>query len=197
MSVAVGSTKTLMCPSTHAPKKALSSTGWGTADTAFLGTVSNPYAPSSGAAAATTTPGSYAINGWLSVEHSPVDPMTQNFFKKESDLRSPSMSPLFLDSIWYFIFPLETDPILSPMDLYDGYTGNRTGCRHSMGLSLIDRHSGQAPGSASRAVPHSAGQALPGAIDIVFADNHAEVARLNNMWNYTWHNGWVAPNPHP
>jgi prepilin-type processing-associated H-X9-DG protein len=38
---------------------------------------------------------------------------------------------------------------------------------------------------------------LPGMINMSFADNHAEVVKLNNLWNYTWHRGWITPVPHP
>ena len=152
---------------------------WGSAPTANLNT------------------GSYAINGWLSVEHTPVDPFTQYFFQKEADITAPVTTPLFQDSIWYYVFPLETDPTLNPSDLYDGYTGNRSGCMHSIGLCLIDRHDNLAAGAAPKKFPYSRGRMLPGMINMVFADNHAEVVKLNNLWNYTWHRGWLTPSPHP
>jgi prepilin-type processing-associated H-X9-DG protein len=41
------------------------------------------------------------------------------------------------------------------------------------------------------------GQILPGRINMSFADNHAELVKLNDLWNYTWHRGCVAPSPHP
>jgi prepilin-type N-terminal cleavage/methylation domain-containing protein len=187
--VSTGDAKVLICPSTHVPRAQPSGTGWGTADTTYFG--SNPQL------AAAASPGSYAINGWLSVEHTPVDPMPQYFYKKETDITAPVRTPLFQDSIWYYVFPLETDPTLNPSDLYDGYTGNRTGCRHSIGLCLIDRHDNVAPGAAPRKYAYTRGRVLPGMINMVFVDNHAEVVKLNNLWNYPWHNGWVAPSPHP
>jgi prepilin-type processing-associated H-X9-DG protein len=67
-----------------------------------------------------------------------------------------------------------------------------------MGLCLIDRHSNRPAGSASTATySYSRGQVLPGMINMAFADNHAELAKLNNLWNYTWHRGWITPSPHP
>ena len=189
-SVATGEAQVLICPSTHVPKTRSAENGWGTADTTFIG--SNQQAP-----AATVAPGSYAINGWLSVDHMPVDSLTQDFFRKETDLTAPVNTPLFQDSTWFYVFPLETDPTLHPAYLYDGYNGQRTGCIHSLGLCLIDRHNNRAAGAAPRALPYARGQVLPGMINIVFADNHAELAKLNNLWKYTWHRGWVAPNPHP
>jgi len=185
--VATGDAKVLICPSTHVPATQPSGTGWGTADKTYFGA----------SAQAAAAPGSYAINGWLSVEHTPVDPFTQYFFQKEADITAPVTTPLFQDSIWYYVFPLETDPTLNPSDLYDGYTGNRSGCMHSIGLCLIDRHDNLAAGAAPKKFPYSRGRMLPGMINMVFADNHVEVVKLNNLWNYTWHRGWLTPSPHP
>jgi prepilin-type N-terminal cleavage/methylation domain-containing protein len=187
-SIQTGDAKVLLCPMTYVPRTPPSAEGWGTANTTYFGSSSE----------ATDTPGSYAINGWLSVNHTPVDSLTQFFFNKESDLQAPAMTPLFQDSTWYYVFPLESDPTLNPADLYDGYNGNRANCIHSMGLCLIDRHSSRPAASAATATyPCSRGQVLPGMINMSFADNHAEVVKLNNLWNYTWHRGWITPVPHP
>jgi len=190
--VQTGNAKVMICPSTQEPKTTSTTTGptgggWGTADTTYVGTNTT----------SAIAFGSYAINGWLSVDHNPVDSFTQYFFRKDADLRSPASTPLVQDSIWYYVYPLETDPTLNPTDLYHGYYGVRAGCEHAIGLCLIDRHSNRAAASASRSVLYQRGQLLPGRINMVFADNHAELVRLNNLWTYTWHRGWVAPNPHP
>jgi hypothetical protein len=98
------------------------------------------------------------------------------------------------------VFPLETDPTLNPADLYDGYNGHRaegTQCIHSMGLCLIDRHNSRPAAAAPTAYSYFSGQVLPGMINMTFADNHAELVKLNNLWNYTWHSGWVTLSPHP
>ena len=191
--VETGNNKVLLCPAAlkRLTPAVNNNAGWGTADT--------PYASSSpqGNSQAPTIPGSYAINGWLSVSHDPVNPMTASFFQKESAVLAPASTPLFLDSIWYYIFPLETDPTLNPQNLYTGYTGQRSGCMHSMGLCLIDRHSEHAAGLAPTAVRYVRGQVLPGRINMVFADNHAELVKLNNLWTFNWHHGWVTPSPHP
>ncbi len=187
-SIQTGDAKVLLCPMTSVPKTPPSGNGWGTAVATYFGSSSQ----------ASDTPGSYAINGWLSVNHTPVDSLPQFFFNKEADLQVPAMIPLFQDSIWYYVFPEETDPTLNPADLHDGYNGHRGNCIHSMGLCLIDRHSSRPAFSAATATyPYSRGQVLPGMINMAFADNHAEVVKLNNLWNYTWHRGWVTPSPHP
>jgi prepilin-type N-terminal cleavage/methylation domain-containing protein len=188
--VAIGDAKVLICPSTHAPKTPPTGTGWGNADTTYFG--SSPTTPSS--------PGSYAINGWLAVDHAPVEEFPQFFYEKEADLQAPFTTPLFMDATWFYVFPLESDPTLNPADLYDGYSAHRAGsteCVHSMGLCLIDRHNNRSPSAAPTAYPYYSGQVLPGMINMTFADNHADLALLNNLWNYTWHRGWVTPSPHP
>jgi len=187
MTIAIGNANSLICPSTRVRLNSASGNGWGTADTTYYG--SNPQSP--------TTPGSYAINGWLSVSHAPVNSFSQFFFNKEADLKTPVNTPLFQDSTWYYVFPLETDPVPNPVDLYDGYFGQRSGCRHSMGLCLIDRHNNRPAAAAPKAASHIGGQMLPGRINMSFADDHVELVRLNDLWNYTWHRGWVAPSPHP
>ena len=198
-SIETGNAKVLICPTTQVPQTPLAGTLWdtsdgyrGTADTTYFGTFPpNPASP----------PGSYGINGWLGVDHTPVDSDTSFFYKRESDLRAPATTPMFQDSIWYYVFPLETDPTLSSSDLYHGYNGNRSGssssCVHSMGLCLIDRHNDRAAASAPRSYPYTGGKVLPGMINMVFADNHAQLVRLNNLWTYAWHKGWVVPSPHP
>ena len=66
-----------------------------------------------------------------------------------------------------------------------------------MGLSLIDRHSSHSAATAPRALRYAHGQVLPGMVNMAFADNHAEVVRLDNLWNFNWHKGWLAPKTHP
>lgn len=132
------------------------------------------------------------------MEHTPVDSLTDYFYRKETDVQAPLTTPLFQDSTWYYLFPLETDPTVNPANLHDGYNGNRAPgcmCMHSMGLCLIDRHNDRPAAAAPAAYPYSG--ELPGKINMVFADHHAELAQLNNLWNYTWHRDWATPSPHP
>lgn len=191
VTIPTGNTNVMLCPVTHTPKARTNGAGgWGTADTTYSG-VDNQGPQTR------PTPGSYAINGWLSVNHTPVDSLPHYFFKKESDLTAPANIPMFQDSTWYYVFPLETDPTPNPADLYDGYSGHRSGCEHSLGLCLIDRHNNRPAGAAPKVYRYTRGQLLPGLINMTFADNHAELVKLNNLWTYTWHRGWIAPNPHP
>jgi prepilin-type N-terminal cleavage/methylation domain-containing protein len=183
--------KVMICPSTHVPLAPLSG-GWGTADTTYMGSNENTA----------NIAGSYAVNGWLAVNHTPVESFTNYFFNKEADLLDPVKIPLFQDSTWYYIFPLETDPIdptQNSVDLYHGYSGHRASqegqCVHSMGLCLIERHSDIPASAAPTNFTYYGGEMLPGMINMVFADNHAGLVSLNNLWNYNWHRGWQAPSP--
>src|SRR5438552_10500744 len=38
---------------------------------------------------------------------------------------------------------------------------------------------------------------LPGAVNVGFADNYAESARLERLWELIWHKEWVAPAKRP
>ena len=190
--VQAGNSQVMLCPATQQPattslSRGMQDGGWGNANTMYIGTNN----------ASASAFGSYAINGWLSVNHQPVDSFTQYFFHKDSEFQVPATTPLFQDSIWCYVFPQETDPTLDPADLYDGYYGHRSDCIHSIGLCLIDRHSDRPAANAPRALHYQRGQVLPGRINMVFADNHAELVRINNLWTYTWHRGWIAPSPHP
>ncbi|HUZ08417.1 MAG TPA: prepilin-type N-terminal cleavage/methylation domain-containing protein [Candidatus Paceibacterota bacterium] len=181
-----GNAKVLICPSTHMPRTP-SASGWGTANTTYFGSPAN----------SSTTPGSYAINGWLSTDHTPVDSYTGYFYRKDTEIPAPVKTPLLQDSIWFYVFPLESDPTLNPENLYTGYFGHRAQCRHSMGLCLIDRHGSRPAANAPTAYAYSRSQVLPGKINMSFADGHAELVRLNDLWNYDWHRNWVSPIPHP
>ena len=190
ITVSVGNNQVMVCPSTKVPKTASSGNGFGTADMAYFGT--DPNNSSSANLA-----GSYAINGWLSVDHSPVDSFTTYFYRREADLKAASTTPMFCDATWFYVFPLETDATAIPMNLYTGYTGNRSVCEHSLGLCLIDRHNSRAASSAPRNYRYVPNGVLPGIINMAFADNHTESVRLNNLWTYKWHNNWVTPAVHP
>jgi len=38
---------------------------------------------------------------------------------------------------------------------------------------------------------------LPGAVNIGFADNHAETVRLERLWSLNWHRDWKTPAKRP
>jgi prepilin-type processing-associated H-X9-DG protein len=63
-----------------------------------------------------------------------------------------------------------------------------------MARIILARH-----GSGPANVPKSLakGERLPGAINGVFADGHAETVLNERLWLLTWHKNWQAPTVHP
>lgn len=37
----------------------------------------------------------------------------------------------------------------------------------------------------------------PGAINMACHDDHVELSKLENLWDYTWDKNWIAPRPRP
>ena len=141
--------------------------------------------------------GSYGFNGWLysnvRMFSGAPHPFPQWFFSKEGSIQKPTQTPVFFDANWVDAWPKETDP--PARDLYNGETfigGPRV---FDMGRLTIARHGGRSPSSAPRRVP--AGALMPGAIEIGFADGHAELVRLENLWKLTWHLDWQTPAKRP
>jgi prepilin-type N-terminal cleavage/methylation domain-containing protein len=131
--------------------------------------------------------GSYGFNGWL-YDNRKKDGGTpgfeEYFFTRESDIQMPGQTPVFFDEVWVDTWPFEAH--LPATDLYNGRSyWERT---NEMGRCTIARHGSSAPSRAPRHVP--IGAPLPGAIDLVLADGHAETVRLGRLWTYTWHIGW-------
>ena len=75
-------------PCAHDP--AAGGTGWGTADTTYFGT--NFRRPGF---QARPQPGVTPSTAGFRWSHTPVDSMTQYFFRKEADLQTPATTPLF------------------------------------------------------------------------------------------------------
>lgn len=137
--------------------------------------------------------GSYAINGWMyndkfyRPDHVPED---QYAFKKETAIKNPSATPFFTDSVWVDMWPWETD--LPSNDLY--YSSG-TANPASLNRSAIPRHGWKSPASAPR--NYAINQPLPGSVGVGMADGHVEMSRLDNLWRYYWHVGYVLPAKRP
>ena len=137
--------------------------------------------------------GSYGINNYLynpsqlvgNNEFSGMD--TTRCFGKDTAITSPTLTPEFADSRRFGGNPLETDT--PARNLYTGADNP------SMARFTIARHKMTSPQSAPQLVP--AGQKLPGAINMGFADGHVEMVNLENLWNYYWCKNWVIPSPRP
>lgn len=127
--------------------------------------------------------GSYAINGWF---YSGIDNPAREF-RTESAVAKASKTPVFADSIWVDAWPAATDA--PSRNLYQG--GNSAG----MQRLCIARHGGITAKRAPQFV--GAGATLPGGISLLLADGHAEVAKLERLWDYYWHKDYVPPVQRP
>jgi prepilin-type N-terminal cleavage/methylation domain-containing protein len=136
--------------------------------------------------------GSYALNGWMYAGDWPdaqgLFPSVRNAFRTESDIQQATLTPVFMDSMWIDAWPLEKDP--PARNLLEGDAGNSAG----MSRITLARH-GSGPAGAARNVP--AGTALPGAINLVFADCHAGIVKNEKLWELSWHKYWSNPATRP
>lgn len=178
-----GKRDVLLCPTAPAPVEF-------SPGTTVSGTAINAWSWYSSATIQTN--GSYALNGWLysSVVNTKLgfdDDTLTNFFQSETAIRYPSTTPVFVDSVWPDLWPMETD--LPSDDLFDGIPTTT-----SMARCTIARHAAIA---ASAPRDFDTTQKMPGAVNLALADGHVEMARLESLWQYNWHVNWVAPNPRP
>jgi prepilin-type N-terminal cleavage/methylation domain-containing protein len=169
-----------LCPSTR-PQLSSATYGPGAADLAWSVEMNNP----------TYQTGSYGQNGWFTVFVTESAPPAIGYggypdfsFSKLSDVQRPSQTPLFFDQNYVETIPLESDTAAS--DLYFGQTPDGYP-RDGMGCCTMLRHGGPTAGNS---VPYTAGQPLPGAINMCFTDGHGELVKLPNLWNYYWHLNW-------
>lgn len=129
--------------------------------------------------------GSYALNGWMYAGDWPsgagLFPPVANAFRKESDIKQTSLTPVFCDSIWVDSWPQERDR--PALDLLKGDQGASAG----MTRITIARH-GSVPSPMPG--PFRRPEGMPGAINLVFADGHASTVDLPDLWNLQWHKNW-------
>jgi prepilin-type N-terminal cleavage/methylation domain-containing protein/prepilin-type processing-associated H-X9-DG protein len=173
-----------VCPATKEPVP-LSGADWqGNAEQTW-----GRYATVSGSAPKRFT-GSYGLNGWCYANRVFGSGVDAYLFKKDSAIQKPSQTPMFLDSIWVDLWPLASEGPARNL-----YTGDYGGGATMMARATIARHGGRGAAGAPRTV--LPGKALPGAINIGFADGHSEVVKLQNLWNYYWHLNYQPPAVRP
>jgi prepilin-type N-terminal cleavage/methylation domain-containing protein len=148
--------------------------GYGGADKAWSWQYADP----------TVYRGGYTYNGYCYSDQN--DPKE---FATESAIEKPTQTPIFGDGMWADAWPEANDP--PPQNLYYQTWPAAGGINRYM----IARHGSRSPKSAPQNVP--AGQPLPGAIDISFADQHAAKVPLEKLWTYYWHKGYVPPTTRP
>jgi prepilin-type N-terminal cleavage/methylation domain-containing protein/prepilin-type processing-associated H-X9-DG protein len=151
-----------------------------------------------------TNSGSYTLNGWLyntttagqnAVTWAPSPPGISGFYAKDTSIRNPVMTPVFVDGVWPDMWPT-LDANNSPSGIADLLNGfNRTASTGPIGRCVVARHGGKPPqGAPTTAIVSSP---FPGAVNISLADGHVDLAKLDNLWSYYWHLGYVPPAKRP
>jgi len=130
--------------------------------------------------------GSYALNGYF-YSDSPYG-VAEYMFRNEADLQNPSKTPWFSDSLWVDAWPLATDQPAA--NLVEGSPVLRGGLQRI----AIPRHACLPSNSFKNFDPTNK---LPGAVNVTFADNHAETVKLEKLWGLYWHKNWEPPAKRP
>jgi prepilin-type N-terminal cleavage/methylation domain-containing protein/prepilin-type processing-associated H-X9-DG protein len=132
--------------------------------------------------------GSYGFNSWLYTD--PLNPR-ESHFNGEGSILFPAETPVFADENW-----VDGNPSENEAPYHNLYTGSPlTSWSDNMGRFTISRHGGVNPTSAPRRL--KTGEKLPGAINVGFADGHAKLVPLEQLWTLYWHVDWQTPNPRP
>ncbi len=101
-------------------------------------------------------------------------------YKKDTEVTSPSKTPLFGDAIWVDGWPSPGNT--PPTDLFIGKDDA------GMGRFAIARHWGKGASAAPRSFPGTAASIpqLPGRNNMGFVDGHSEAVKLPKLWNLVW-----------
>jgi len=162
---------------------------YGAIDKAWLWASANPATPGY------QYYGSYSLNGWLYPGDWPPGgsfPGVADLakaFKNDTAVQKPAETPLFCDGIWPDAWPKASDTPTRDMSDPVTFFNNNAG----MVRITYARHgsvSGK-PGAMLR------GAKLPGAINMVFADGHAQPVALENLWSLYWHLNYIPPASRP
>lgn len=113
-------------------------------------------------------------------------PSTTNAFRKEADIQRPALTPVFCDCIFVDVWPQASDRPARNL-----LTGAADG---SISCITIARH-GSGPQSAPGTL--APGAKLPGSINIYYADGHASLVPLEQLWQQTWHKNYQPPASRP
>jgi prepilin-type processing-associated H-X9-DG protein len=136
-----------------------------------------------------TRAGSYALNFYFiaKVYRSMYrDTLWRRAFLNESQVRHPTLTPVTADGLDYMVMPSATDP--APRNLVVGLEPPFTG-PGPMWIVATPRHSQR--GTPSRSWPQD--QPLPGTVNVLFFDGHAEPVKLDRLWQLEWHVDYVPP----
>jgi len=126
---------------------------------------------------------SYTVNRWLVLGAS---------FTAESQIAHPVWTPVLADGVVYLTHPGASNQ--PAQDLYSPVSGLGANGEFNMRVMNIPRH-----GNRPRPVPRNwpATAPLPGAVNVAFHDGHAELVKLDRLWQFYWHVGYVPPAKRP
>ena len=144
---------------------------------------------------------SYAMNEWLlssppAFQSEQLD--NQHIFGGESDVTSPALTPVLGDSgVGLSALPRSSD--VGPFNLSQPLQRGQGGGVISqdtfgMGTFVIARH-GNSPRPPPG--PWPASRKMPGAINVAFFDGHAQLTRLEDLWQLYWHKDYAPPAKRP
>lgn len=125
--------------------------------------------------------GSYALNGWLYADSLVYDIPATHLFTESSEVKMPSHTPAFADSIWPDVWPNETSRPASNLE---------EGAMAGIGRITIARHNSAGMNNLTSVDPNGP---LPGAINMSFVDGHAATVALDDLWDFYWHKVYDPP----
>jgi prepilin-type N-terminal cleavage/methylation domain-containing protein/prepilin-type processing-associated H-X9-DG protein len=140
--------------------------------------------------------GSYLQNGWLVaglwVEGGTVQggrgQQAARIYSHESQIADPSLAPVFGDGVGVRAGTMGAG--WGPEADHPPAFNLQTGDWPVFGLPsfCIPRH-----GSRPRVIPteYPVSKILPGAINVSFYDGHVETVKLERLWGFPWHRGYV------
>ena len=132
--------------------------------------------------------GSYAWNAHLALAALADTEPGAYTFRVESDIVQPRATPVLGDGCWWESAPLASDQPPADLRAPPGWRAN------AMSRFATPRH-GNRPASTPKTWPKAV--ALPGAIDVVFFDSHAEAIKLDQLWQLLWHRNYKPPRKRP
>jgi prepilin-type N-terminal cleavage/methylation domain-containing protein/prepilin-type processing-associated H-X9-DG protein len=112
-----------------------------------------------------------------------------SMFTTESQITQPSATPLLSDGLDVWASPFPTDP--PPYNLFREPT---SGPLYDIWSVCTPRH-GQKPNPVPTQWPSE--QPLPGAVNVSFFDGHAELVKLDGLWQLYWQKDYQPPAKRP
>jgi len=134
--------------------------------------------------------GSYALNGWFYNGDDPFHPRNdRRFYLNDTSILYPVQTPVVADSVWVDAWPETSNPPAKNL-----FTGDDYGGVGDMSRLTIPRHAAALSAASKNFNPKDN---LPGGIHVSMADGHAELVRLEKLWQLYWNRDWVVPSKRP